>query len=333
MKRPLRPLVAGALVAALSAVAIPALAQTPVINAVTPVSTTVNVPTNFSAVVSAAGGIQSCNLYVDLVDVGDMGLSGGLASKAYTFTSGGSHIAFVFCRDTQGKANSGPNTAIWVEGAVADTPAFTGSTMGNDMTLSQGQSPFNTPSTTPPPTPSPQTTTPTPAATSSSETPAPQTSVTSDAGRLIKLACADGAPVEDPCHAVYFQGVDGKRHAFPNSKVFFTWYADFSTVVELDISAMSVIPLGKNVPYRPGTRMVKFQSVPNVYAVGKGGVLRWVTSEDVAKAIYGDAWNTRIDDIDEAFYTDYSFGTDIKSKTDYDTAVEQGLTTNINQGL
>lgn len=102
---------------------------------------------------------------------------------------------------------------------------------------------------------------------------------------------------------------------------------------EVTASDMGVIPLGKNVPYRPGARMVKFPCEANVYAVGKANVLRWVQTEEAAKAIYGDDRASKIDDISEAFYTGYAFGADIKAASDYSAAIELYVTTSIDQVL
>ena len=57
--------------------------------------------------------------------------------------------------------------------------------------------------------------------------------------------------------------------------------------------------------------MVKFTTLNKVYAVGRYGNLRWITSEGVATALYGAQWNTQIDDISDAFFSDYTFGPDI----------------------
>jgi len=54
-------------------------------------------------------------------------------------------------------------------------------------------------------------------------------------GDLIKLTCATGADVNDPCRAVYYLGADGKRYVFPNEKTFSTWYSDFSGVQEVSV--------------------------------------------------------------------------------------------------
>jgi len=139
---------------------------------------------------------------------------------------------------------------------------------------------------------------------------------------LVKLACSASAGVNDPCRAVYVKGKDGVRHAFTNDKVFFSWFSDFSTVKEISASELSAMPLGKNVTYKPGVKMVKFQTSPQVYAVSKGGVLRAISSEVVAGALYGTAWNKHIDDISDVFYKNYTFGTSVTSASDFSVQTE-----------
>lgn len=148
-------------------------------------------------------------------------------------------------------------------------------------------------------------------------------------GSLIKLSCAAEADVNDPCKAVYYYGADLKRHAFTNERVYFTWYADFSGVRTVTQSAMSSISLGSNATYRPGVRMVKFISLPKVYAVSRNGLLRWVTSEATATSLYGTLWNQKIDDISDAFFTNYQFGADITSSGDYNPANETSTVSTI----
>jgi photosystem II stability/assembly factor-like uncharacterized protein len=135
---------------------------------------------------------------------------------------------------------------------------------------------------------------------------------------LIKIACEEGSEVNDPCRAVYFFSSDGSRHAFTNERVFFTWFDHFDDVVEVSSETMASIPFGSNVTYRPGEKMVKFQSVDTVYAVEQGGVLRAIASEEVAEALYGEDWNQQIDDIEDGFFGNYSFGDAIESAEDYD---------------
>ena len=133
---------------------------------------------------------------------------------------------------------------------------------------------------------------------------------------LVKLP-DDGNLDTQEDSAVYYIGVDGKRHAFPNSKIFFTWYANFDGVVVITADQMAGIPLGTNVRYKPGVRMVKFVTDPKVYLVDKRGSLRWVMTQELAEQLYGSDWNTKIDDLSDAFYTNYSFGLDIDSVGGY----------------
>ncbi len=155
------------------------------------------------------------------------------------------------------------------------------------------------------------------------------------ATRLVKLACPTSGfiDVNHPCKAVYYVDGTGKRHAFPNERTFFTWYAGFDSVIELGSSELSSFPLGQNVNYRPGVRMVKFTTLNKVYAVGRYGELRWVTSESVATSLYGGDWNTKIDDISDAFYGDYTFGADITTPGLYSTSYETWIVPSIESNI
>ncbi len=149
---------------------------------------------------------------------------------------------------------------------------------------------------------------------------------------LVKLPDDNnGATQEDS--AVYYIGSDGKRHAFPNSKIYFTWYKDFSGVRIITAEQLASIPLGSNVRYKPGSRMVKFTTDPKVYAVDANGVLRWVKTAAAATALYGDNWNTFIDDMTDAFFTNYSFGSDIDSAADFNASTAMSLEATISDNL
>ncbi|MHB8830666.1 MAG: beta strand repeat-containing protein [Patescibacteria group bacterium] len=149
---------------------------------------------------------------------------------------------------------------------------------------------------------------------------------------LVKLPDDNnGATQEDS--AVYYIGSDGKRHAFPNSKIYFTWYKDFSGIRIITLDQLASIPLGTNVRYKPGSRMVKFTTDPKVYAVDANGVLRWVKTEAAAKALYGDNWNTFIDDLSDAFFSNYSFGKDIETSSDFNVSQALGLEQSISENL
>ncbi len=149
---------------------------------------------------------------------------------------------------------------------------------------------------------------------------------------LVKLP-DDGNPQTQEDSAVYYVGTDGRRHAFPNSKVYFTWYPNFNSVTVISAQKLASIPLGANVTYKPGARMVKFTTDLRVYAVSKGGVLRWVKTEGAAIGLYGSDWNKKIDDISDAFYVNYTFGPDISSASDYSVAGEQGSVAYVSDSL
>lgn len=152
-------------------------------------------------------------------------------------------------------------------------------------------------------------------------------------GSLIKISCPSGVGVDHPCKAVYFYGHDQRRHAFPNERVYFTWYNDFSAVQTVTPSFLASITLGSNVTYRPGSKMVKFQTLDKVYAIGLGGVLRWVKTENLASSFYGADWNRKIDDISDAFFSDYRFGDDINLVSDYSREAELAAATIIDHNL
>jgi hypothetical protein len=276
-----------------------------------PSSVTANVSTALSASVSSAVGVVSCNLYVDSDDKGSMTVSSGRASAAYTFPRGGVFTVFVFCRDRNGGMSSGAPTSVLVQGAIVEQPTYS----NEDSAPAQPSQP--------PAEPSSEDQTASPTSSSSSLQP----------GMLIKLECPATAASDHPCKAVYYYGKDGKHHAFPNEKAYFTWFNNFDGVKSVDAASLGAIPFGKNVTYRPGTKMVKFQTLNSVYAVSKGGVLRWVATEAVARGLYGDDWNKKIDDVADTFYTNYAFGSDIVSAADYAAADALGSAQTVDDSL
>lgn len=135
---------------------------------------------------------------------------------------------------------------------------------------------------------------------------------------LVKLP-NDGNNLTQEDSAVYYLGQDGRRHAFPNSNVYFSWYDGFSSVQTMNATSLASIPLGKNATYRPGVKLVKFLTDSNVYAVAGNSSLRWIKTESVAQDLYGSAWRSMVDDIQDTFYTDYNInlGNMILSSNDY----------------
>lgn len=131
--------------------------------------------------------------------------------------------------------------------------------------------------------------------------------------------------------AVYYYGNDGFRYVFPNLNTYKTWYGeDFSSVVWVSDAQLAGIQIGGNVTYKPGSRMVKIDTDPRTYAVAANGTLRHVGSESVATSLYGSAWNTMIDDMPDAFFTNYTIGDAIDTASDYDKAGLSAAATSIN---
>ncbi|MEK7115787.1 MAG: hypothetical protein AAB879_00140, partial [Patescibacteria group bacterium] len=78
---------------------------------------------------------------------------------------------------------------------------------------------------------------------------------------------SSGDLIKGSTDAVYYYGQNGKRFVFPNSKTYFSWYTDFSTVKTISSDELATIPIGGNVTYRPGVKLVKITTDPKVYAV------------------------------------------------------------------
>lgn len=134
---------------------------------------------------------------------------------------------------------------------------------------------------------------------------------------LVKLP-DDGNLKTQEDSAVYYIGADGKRHAFPNSSIYFTWYNNFEGVKIISLDKLASVPLGKNVRYKPGSKMLKFTTDPKTYLVTSGGIMRWVKTEAIAKALYGADWNKFIVDLNDTLFASYTMGDPINAATDVD---------------
>lgn len=128
--------------------------------------------------------------------------------------------------------------------------------------------------------------------------------------------------------AVYYMGADGFRYVFPNEKTYFTWYSDFSTVKFLTDAQLAEIQIGGNVTYKPGVKMIKINTDPKVYAVGEDGALYSIASESAASTLYGSSWNRQIDDMPDAFFSNYTITGETTDAVGFDPeATEAGVTT------
>ena len=151
--------------------------------------------------------------------------------------------------------------------------------------------------------------------------------------KAANLSAGDLIKASQP--AVYYYGADGKRYVFPNEKTYNTWYSDFSSVKTITDAELAALSIGGNATYKPGVKMVKITTDPKVYAVASGGTLRWVKSESLAVSLYGSDWSKKVEDIPDAFFTNYKVGADITVSTDFIVVNETALysTIDLDKGL
>ncbi len=126
-----------------------------------------------------------------------------------------------------------------------------------------------------------------------------------------------GTLIKASGQAVYWYSKDGKRYVFPDEKTYRTWYADFSGVKTVTDAELASLPIGGNVTSRPGAKLLKIMTDPKTYAVDAHGTLRWVTSESVAAQLYGADWNRKVNDVPDAFFTNYAVGTPIDAASQF----------------
>jgi hypothetical protein len=114
--------------------------------------------------------------------------------------------------------------------------------------------------------------------------------------------------------AVFYCGHDGKRYLFPNAATYATWYNTYNGITGVSDLRLNSIAIGGIVTYRPGARLVKIATDSKIYAVARGGVLRLVPSDAVAKSIYGAAWKQKVDVVPDNIFTNYTIGLPISNR-------------------
>ena len=143
----------------------------------------------------------------------------------------------------------------------------------------------------------------------------------------------DGKLIKSSSYAAVYYYSGGRRYVFPNEKTFYTWYDDFSDLLTISPGLLAQIPIGGNVTYRPGKLLVKITTSPYVYAVERGGVLRWVRSEAAARSMYGDNWRYKVHDVPDEFFVNYRVDESrpIDSGTDFNSVTVLAGTTTVQQ--
>lgn len=134
---------------------------------------------------------------------------------------------------------------------------------------------------------------------------------------------AETSLIKGQSGTVYYLGYDGKIHPFLNSTVYHSWYKDFSGLTYVSDAKIGQYSIGEPVCVRPGTWLLKFTSLPKIYAVEPGCVLRPMLSQANAYLLYGSRWENRVlemDPINNSFYTlrDYSVADAAKGIVDQD---------------
>lgn len=126
------------------------------------------------------------------------------------------------------------------------------------------------------------------------------------AGAASSAAVSTGDLVKASLPAVYYVGANGKRYVFPNEKTYKTWWSGFSAVKTITDAELASVAIGGNVTYRPGSRLVKITTDPKVYLVGAAAELHPISDEATANALFGTSWSQKIDDVPDAFFTNYT---------------------------
>jgi cytochrome c oxidase assembly protein Cox11 len=121
-------------------------------------------------------------------------------------------------------------------------------------------------------------------------------------------AVQPGTVVKASNDSVYYYGADGKRYVFRTEKVYKTWFVTFEIVVPISDQLLADMPIGGNVTYKPGVKLVKITTDPKVYYVDLNRSLRWVSSESLAKELWGTYWYRLIDDVADTSLLDYNKG-------------------------
>ena len=130
--------------------------------------------------------------------------------------------------------------------------------------------------------------------------------------------------------SVYYFGEDGMRYVFPNEKIYLTWYPDFKNVKWISDADLSLIQIGGNVTYKPGSKLIQIESDPMLYTLSKNGTLRAIDSDSLPKELYGSTWKKQIDLIPASLAKDYHKEGVIQLATQYSPVFEQKEAESIN---
>ncbi len=130
----------------------------------------------------------------------------------------------------------------------------------------------------------------------------------------------------------YYLGQDNKRYFIPTPDapntpggpdIVANWYGDRTQVVTIGAADRNSYALGGNATIRPGTNLIKIDTSPKVYAITPGGVIHWVSTSTLLSQLYGANWSTRVVVIPDAYFINYTSGSDITSAAYPDSTLIQ----------
>lgn len=130
---------------------------------------------------------------------------------------------------------------------------------------------------------------------------------------------------------VYYVTADHKRLAFPDEQTYRTWYPDFRSVQTLSDADLAALPYAGLARLRPGIRPLKGATDSRVYAIDRDGKLRWLTSESVARVIYGDDWGRKVAVVSDAELAAYGRGSVVTGPNQYWWMTERDAAANLQE--
>ena len=124
--------------------------------------------------------------------------------------------------------------------------------------------------------------------------------------------------------SVYFITENMTRRPFFDAQAYFTYSNSFDDIIWVTDATLPTMTLDGPMLPKAGVVLVKIQSDNRVFAVEDvNGVytLRWITSEDIATAVYGSNWADYVIDIAPTLIGQYAVGADIIAPESVDMSI------------
>lgn len=115
----------------------------------------------------------------------------------------------------------------------------------------------------------------------------------------------------------YVLGQEQHVHLLTNSDRIARWYPYPSEITTIGNKAFGSLLRGADVTEPPGS-LIKARSRAQVYLVIAPNKIRWITSEELAKAFAGPRWNQKILEFSDAELTHYQEDTPITTEEDFE---------------